>query len=108
MKNVEKYQLYGNIILWDIIFHLPYPFPPRSSDAEGNTCVSLVFSNFLGNETMEVKTKERVGPLSRRQCELMKNYLLNGVLPSPEEIKDAGFPFFDTILSDKNSYCRHR
>ena len=57
---------------------------------------------------MEIKTKERVGPLSKIQCELMKNYLTNSVQPHPEEMRDAGFPFFANSLPDKATYSKLR
>ena len=57
---------------------------------------------------MENRTKERVGPLSRRQCDLMKNFIRNGVQPNPDEIKEAGFPFFENSLPVKAAYSKLR
>ena len=57
---------------------------------------------------MENRNKERVGPLSKRQCDIMKNFIKNGIQPHPDEIKEAGFPFFENNLPAKTSYSRLR
>ncbi len=57
---------------------------------------------------MEAKKKERVGPLSKTQCNVLIGWIVERKCPTVSELRDAEFPFFQTKAADPESYAKTR